>query len=340
MTDRVIAVKELENLKVAIDNMITNKSIALAMEPLQARIYEHEIYEKDRVVFEYIKNNPGTNKAQVIKFFEKNKEPGYSRVSVFSAIKRLKKEHGMISIRPDKANRRIQHLFINRESALASLFSDLDSFKQAYLTLIDGITSFLHNKNIIFMGFIGLVNYSKLVNALLVPFKCVIIPFTIFNLFLPYEKVEDRELMHKKFALIHSTVKDLQGKLYETFFKESHFRSNDLTLTNNFLYDRLGFLTNVLHSSLWGSNYENIEEMLTTLDKYELLDAAKTVLDCLWKIIHPIIPILYPRFYKGNEEMFRDWRVFIANFRDFDPTAQVSAYSKAATQMAFMNNKI
>ena len=37
MTDRVIAVKELENLKVAIDNMITNKSIALAMEPLQAR---------------------------------------------------------------------------------------------------------------------------------------------------------------------------------------------------------------------------------------------------------------------------------------------------------------
>ncbi len=338
MTDKVIDVKELEKLKEVIDSIITKKLIASSLKPLQARVDEYEIYEKDRVIFEYVKNNPGIIKAQVIKFFEKNKTPGYSRVSVFSAMKRLEKEHGMIIIRPDKTNRRSQHLFINNESALVLLLPDLDSFRQAYFTLIDKINSFLDDRNIIFTGFIGLVNYLKLINALLAPFKFVLIPYTIFDLFLPYEKVEDKEILHKKFTLIHSTIEDLQIKLHKTFFKKSRFKSDDTIYTDNYLYDRLGFLNNVLHDSLWGSNYENIEEMLITLNKYELLDAAKTVLDCLWKIIYPIFQILYPRFY--NEERFKNWREVIMNFRDFDPTAQLSAYSKTATEMAFMTNKI
>jgi hypothetical protein len=340
MPDKVVDVKELEKLKKDIDDVITKKSITVTTEQLQVRGYDQEIDEKDKVIYEYIKNNLGINKTQVVKFFEKNKVPGYSRVPVLSAINRLEKEYGMIIIRLDKTNRRIQHLFINHESALVSLLTDLDSFKQVYYMLIDKINTFLNNKNIIFTGFIGLVKYSKLVNALLVPFKFVLIPFNIFNLFLPYEKVEDKEMLHKKFSLIYGTVRDLQTMLYETFFKESHFRSNDSRYTYNFMYDQLGFLTNVLHSSLWGSNHENIEEMLITLNEYELLDSAKIVLDHLWKIIHPIFRIIYPRFYRDNEEKFKDWREFIVNYHDFDPTAQVSTYSKVATQMAFMSSKI
>jgi hypothetical protein len=338
MTYKVIDVNELEKLKETIDNMIAKKSITSSLKPLQSRVHEYEIYEKDRVIFEYIKNNPGIIKAQVIKFFEKNKTPGYSRVPVFAAIRRLEKEHGMIIIRPDKTNRRSQHLFIITESVLVLLLPDLDSFRQAYFTLIDEINTFLDDRNVFFTGLVGLVSYMKLVNALLTPFKFILIPYTIFDLFLPYEKIEDKEILHKKFTLIHSTVEDLQIKLHETFFKKSRFKSDDTIHTDNYLYDRLGFLNNVLHDSLWGLNYENIEEMLITLNKYGLLDAAKTVLDYLWKIIYPIFQILYPRSY--NEERFKNWREVIMNFRDFDPTAQVSAYSKAATQMAFMSSKI
>jgi hypothetical protein len=79
---------------------------------------------------------------------------------------------------------------------------------------------------------------------------------------------------------------------------------------------------------LWGLNYTDIEDMLTTLDKYGLIENAKEVMDHLWKIIHPIFPIAYPRYNKKNPDVFKDWRKVILNSRDFDITAQVSEYRK------------
>ena len=99
-------------------------------------------------------------------------------------------------------------------------------------------------------------------------------------------------------------------------------------------------MNNILHSSLWGSNYENIDYMLKTFDRYELKDTAEIVLDCLWKIIHPIFPLLYPRYYKDHQEMFGDWRQVMASYRDFDETAQLSAYRKSLTEITFMTNRI
>jgi len=91
MTYKVIDVNELEKLKETIDNMIAKKSITSSLKPLQSRVHEYEIYEKDRVIFEYIKNNPGIIKAQVIKFFEKNKTPGYSRGTGLCSNKETRK---------------------------------------------------------------------------------------------------------------------------------------------------------------------------------------------------------------------------------------------------------
>jgi hypothetical protein len=346
MTEKVVNVKELDKIKEAIDDVkeaiddvIIKKSIPSTFNQLTVKIEGADLNEKDKRIFNYIKNNPGVIKTHVVKFFKNEKIPGYSRVPVFSAVKRLEQEYYMIIVEPDESNNKIHHLFINNENVLVSLIVDLDSFKHAYFDLIDKLDSLLSSEHIIFNGFIGLVENLKMVNALLTPFKFVLTLYIIFELFLPYEKVDDKELLHKKFKLIYDTIKDLQIKLHETTFKESRFRPSNSIYCDNFLHDRLGFLNNILHNGLWGSNYENIEEMLITFGKYELKDTAEVVLDCLWKIIYPIFPLLYPRYYKDNQEMFRDWRQVMISYRDFDETAQLSSYRKALTEITSMISK-
>jgi hypothetical protein len=68
--------------------------------------------------------------------------------------------------------------------------------------------------------------------------------------------------------------------------------------------------------------------MLITLDKYDLIENAKEVMDHLWKIIHPIFPIMYPRYSKKNPDVFKG-----ANSRDFDITAQVTEYRKGLLEL-------
>jgi hypothetical protein len=117
------------------------------------------------IIFCYIKNNPSAIKENVVVAFIK--KPGYSRKPVFRAIKRLEHKHHLILIEPDKANRWIHHLLINRENELGSLIVDLDSFKQAYIDLIDKTNSFLNDNHVVFTGIKGLVENLKLVNAIL-----------------------------------------------------------------------------------------------------------------------------------------------------------------------------
>ena len=126
----------------------------------------------------------------------------------------------------------------------------------------------------------------------------------------------------------------MKTKLNESFLKEPRIKLVDEFFINTHIYDNLGFLNNILHSSLWGLNYTNIEDMLITLDKYGLIENAKIVMDYLWKIIYPIFPIMYPRFSKENPDLFKDWRKVITKFRDFDITAQVLEYRKGLPEFS------
>ena len=57
----------------------------------------------------------------------------------------------------------------------------------------------LEKEGLEFYGFIGLIENVNLVNALLTPFKIILTFYIILELFLPFEKAEDKELLHKKF---------------------------------------------------------------------------------------------------------------------------------------------
>lgn len=330
--ERMVATREIEKIKKYIDDIITSKSIPFSsFNQIPLRGNEMDLEEKDKVVWYHIKENPGIIKEQIAKAFEDR--PGYSRKPVFNVLKRLN-NNGWIVGRPDRTNSRIHHLFINNENEFVLLIHDVDSFKEAYFILIDNLDSFLKNNDVVFTGFGGLKENLKLVNAILTPFKFILSLHIVFDLFLPHENLVDGELLHRRFALIYSTIKEMQTKLYESFFKEPRIKLVDEFFINTHLYDNLGFLNNILHSTLWGLNYTNIEDMLITLDKYGLIENAKIVMDYLWKIIYPIFPIMYPHYNKAKPDVFKDWRKVIAKFREFDITAQVQEYRKGLPEFS------
>lgn len=320
--EKMVNTREIEKIKKYIDDVITSKSIPFSsLKKIPLRGDEMGLEEKDRVVMCHIKDNPGINKEQVVDAF-KNKQ-GYSRRPVFKIIKRLEK-NGWIVIRPDTSNRQIHHLFINNENGLVLLIQDIDSFKQAYFILMNNLNSFLRDKGVIFSGLLGLKENLRLVDAILTPFKFILNLYVIFD-FLPQENFVDNELLHRRFALIYSTIKEIQIKLYENFFKESKIKLEEEFFINTYLYDNLGFSNNILHSYLFGSNQENIKAMLVTFNKYELGESAEKLMDCLWKLISPVFHIVYPRHSRANPDLFKDWRN-IVNFPDFDATTQLLAY--------------
>ena len=177
-----------------------NKSVPSTYNQLTVKIDGANLSEKDETIFNCIRNNPGIIKNEVVKRFDNEKGHGYSRATIFSAIERLEKEYHMIIVKPGKGNNQGHRLFINNENILVCfIFEDFLIPLDAYFNLIDKLDSLLKKERLDFYGFIGLNENLKLVNAFLTPFKFILTSYIILERFLPSEKTQDKEFLHKKF---------------------------------------------------------------------------------------------------------------------------------------------
>lgn len=87
--------------------------------------------DNEKKVFEYIKNNPGKSKQDVVKALLGTR----SRGPVFDIIKKLVKSK-MVIQRSDDTNIQRHQLFVNSESLIIQVEKDIKAFKRSYLNLI------------------------------------------------------------------------------------------------------------------------------------------------------------------------------------------------------------
>lgn len=88
--------------------------------------------EKEGKVFEYIRNNPGVSKDDVVNAM---KGKVRSRGTVFDILDNLEK-YGLINVRRDKTKAKKLQLFENKESLIIQVENDMKNFKKSYLSLI------------------------------------------------------------------------------------------------------------------------------------------------------------------------------------------------------------
>lgn len=175
---------------------------------------------------------------------------------------------GFIEITKDEHKAKKYHLSINRNNVLVSLIEDLDHFKESFFKLIDEMKGTLKSLN---------DNYSisnrtqegDLIDALLMPYKCLINTCIISDLVLRAKGPLDKNTIYKKFAIILAKVPEIQIKLYESISSPSTY------------YHEAEIYATIFEGGLQSLTQDNMYNMLDTFEKHNLSISAEQVLVCI-----------------------------------------------------------
>jgi predicted transcriptional regulator len=282
---------ELKRLRENVDYLLeTGKSFAIST---QQPIYEsYDLEDREKLIIEYLNKNPGSTKEQVVTGLKKN----YSRIPILNTINKLL-EKGLIIKEEDKNRKRTFHLFVNYQNIVTKLKEELDAFKYYYSELLDQAMPVM--KNLLKDEGEEVLQYWKLLNALIYPYKYLCIMYITSDIFLWHRRPLDNDTLHRKFEIFFKTTKQIHNKLLK-IWPDSDSESESI-------------VSLILFSSSFGFSKSYIEEMLERFEEYGLSGSVEPVLDVLWKISYPILPLVDPSSY--NEHLkngtLKDWRAVL-----------------------------
>lgn len=317
MAEILVNKGDLKNAKDIIDKLLKSGKENVSTHTRSASYESKELSVRQKKIIKYVKNNQGTIKDGVRK---NNPEIG-SRMTIMKAINDLI-EMKMLIVRPDDSNQHIQHLYTNNEHIVLALINDLESFKLVYFRLIDETSKKLQELWIKFGKKVSLRQYDDvgptsplwknmwdLLEALLMPYKNLIMMYITSELVLWQERPVDKETMRNKFAIVASSMIEIQTKLHQSI--------TNLFSTQSYRIKYLAPLNSSLYSSESGLSCQHIISFLRKYGLFKLGAFVEPVLDILWKISYPVLPQI-DRFYTSvDPEKLKDWRNIIAGNKEF-----------------------
>jgi predicted transcriptional regulator len=283
---------ELKGLRDNIDYLLETGKQSFAISTQQPIYESYDLEEREQLIIEYLNKNPGSTKEQVVDGLKKN----YSRIPVLNTINKLL-EKGSIIKEEDKNRKRTFHLFVNYQNIVTSLKEELDAFKYFYFELLDQAIPVINNLLKDEGEEVKFLQYWNLLNALIYPYKYLCIMYVTSDIFLWHRRPLDNDTLHRKFEIFFKTTKQIHNKLLK-IWPDSESES---------------IVSLILFSSSFGFSKSYIEEMLERFEEYGLSDSVEPVLDVLWKISYPILPLVDPSSY--NEHLkngtLKDWRAVL-----------------------------
>jgi hypothetical protein len=284
MTKISVDKDELKTIRDKIDNLLEKGKQSLAAYTQQPIYESYDLNEKEQLIIEYLNKNPGDTKEQMIAGLSGH----YSRMTIYDAIDALI-ERGLIIKRQDNLRKRSYHLYVNYQNIVTSFKNDLGLFKMVYFYLLDETIPVI-NKLLIDRNDKG--KAQDLLDALIGPYKYLCIMCFTSDIFLWQRRPLDDDTLHGKFEVFFKTAKQIHTKLLE-IWPDSESGSA---------------ASHILYNSPFGFFDVHIRSMLETFEKYGLSRSAEPVLDLLWKISYPILPLIYPTYY--NKDL-KDWRIVL-----------------------------
>jgi len=307
------------NLKNAKD--IIDKLLKLGKEnvPTHTQFTSHaseELGVRQKEILKYVGKKPGATKEDVIK---NNPHIG-SRMTIAKAIKELIEMKMLIVKRG--LNQHIQHLYTNNEHEVLSLFNDLVFFKQVYFRLIDVTNkklTKLSRQSQTDVGRYGLM--WRLVEALLMPYKNLM--YITSDILLWQKQPIGKETSHKKFDVLHDSMKEIQIKLHESVTPVITSPLDSILQIEPLRVKLYGVQT--------GLNRQQIIDFLGVYGGLGIGAFVEPVLDILWKISYPILPLVDQLYASEDREKLKDWRNIIKGNEEFNyvpKTAQAKNLGK------------
>ena len=281
---------ELKGLRDNIDYLLETGKQSFAISTQQPIYESYDLEKREQLIIKYLNKNPGSTKEQVVDGLKKN----YSRMPVLNTINKLL-EKGLIIKEEDKNRKRTFHLFVNYQNIVTSLREELDAFKYYYFELLDQAIPVM--KNLLKDEGEEVLQYWNLLNVLIYPYKYLCIMYVTSDIFLWHRRPLDNDTLHRKFEIFLKTTKKIHSKLLK-IWPDSESES---------------IVSPILFSSSFGFSKSYIEEMLERFEEYGLSDSVEPVLDVLWKISYPILPLVDPSSYNEHFKngRLKDWRAVL-----------------------------
>jgi hypothetical protein len=148
----------------------------------------------------------------------------------------------------------------------------------------------------------------RLLEALLMPYKNLM--YITSDILLWQERPIDKETLHKKFDVLYVSMKEIQIKLHESI----------TPLITSPLDSILHIepLNIKLYGVQPGLNPEHIIPFLRVYWGFGLGAFVEPVLDILWKISYPMLPLVDQLYASEDREKLKDWRNIIKGNEEFN----------------------
>ncbi len=294
MSKILIDKNRLKAIRDNIDYLLENGKQNFAIDSCPAMYEYQDLNEREQIIIEHLNKNPGIGKEKLAS----NLKDHNSRIPILDTTNELI-EKGLVIAKQDKMKKRTYHLYVNYQNTISSLKQDLDAFKYFYCELLDYANPIIkdllskHQKREN-----RFLEALDLISALTAPYKYLCIFHTTSDVFLWHKRPLDDDTLHRKFAVFLETTKQIHAKLIK-MWPDSEFESTVAQLMYN-----TPFRLDELH----------ILRMLETFEEYGLSDWSEAVMDLLWKISYPILPLVDPSFRKYVENgIIGDWRKILEN---------------------------
>jgi len=134
-------------------------------------------------------------------------------------------------------------------------------------------------------------------NSLLGPYKYLCILYITSDIFLWHKRPLDDDTLHRKFSIFFKTIKKIHTKLLKIWPD----------------YELESPVSLILGSSTFGFGELYMVDMLKMFKEYGLSESAEPVVDVLWRLSYPILPLIDPTYNNLDNKTLKDWRKVLTN---------------------------
>ena len=157
--------------------------------------------DREHLIFNYIQQNPGINKEDVVRYFSKD----YARLTILKDLKSLEGKELIIS-KPNEKNRQTRALIINNGNIILKVEEEIREFKDNLLLVLDRLDDGIKKGNI------GISNnkYDDIIDILAQDyFKFICIYF--FRAMLQWHKnIHDEQKLIQLYTILIKSIIDIQ----------------------------------------------------------------------------------------------------------------------------------
>ena len=195
-----MAYEELEKRISKLENRSQSSKIIKSTKYLEQEIMS----DRERLIFNYILENPGNNKEDVRRYFHKQ----FARDTSRNILKSLKDKELIIS-KPNKENRQTLALFINHRNIILNVDKEIKEFKNNLLLVLDRLDDGINSGKID----VSSNQYQNIVDILRQDyFQFISIYF--FRAILQWHKnIHDEQKLIQLYTILIKSIIDIQERI-------------------------------------------------------------------------------------------------------------------------------